>query len=596
MRALAALRRAARIDHSPPELHEELGLLCLELGVAADAREPILTAGRGYQDRRDFAAARGVYERALRAVPTEIAYAEALVLLAEAVGDVPERARARARAALCRASIGDLRGSMSDVASAIVSDPGGENSLAAIEDGIPALAELWQGAIPDKLPGLGQPNEVAAWAVLRARMVQATRGDVQEVTREIASAARRGTISGLSALWAGAFLLRAGDDESADRALRIAVRDLGARDRFLQPLADALAALVGRDPSRQWAVECLERLTDTGRRLGGSKSSRESTGEQAVSAEGAPPLPDEIRARIFEAEALVQHGLVDTAARVLQAVPVAHRAHPLVARVMQAAGLGDAIAKVESRPTLTRRPVSPADPPPEIAATATPEATATVPPVVSMSAPAPLSPTESTPSAVGSWTRPNAVPAGVAKKPAAAPRKPPPPADDGLDIVLEEMTGEVTGEVPAPVAASPPQRAERSDLSQIGERIGLLVPDSDPETSYQMAIGLVEMGLADQARPLLKHAMTDPTRLADAALLLVRVEVEAGDDSAALAVGAEGFKAAAGQSPALRAELAAAIAPIAQRLGRKDVAKRLADEVRRLAPAHRSLPELERLR
>ncbi|NJN63927.1 MAG: hypothetical protein HC882_02980, partial [Acidobacteria bacterium] len=176
--------------------------MCLELGVAADAREPILTAGRGYQDRRDFAAARGVYERALRAVPTEIAYAEALVLLAEAVGDVQERARARARAALCRASIGDLRGSMSDVASAIVSDPGGENSLAAIEDGIAALAELWQGAIPDKLPGLGQPNEVAAWAVLRARMLQATRGDVQEVTREIASAARRGTISGLSALWA----------------------------------------------------------------------------------------------------------------------------------------------------------------------------------------------------------------------------------------------------------------------------------------------------------------------------------------------------------------------------------------------------------
>lgn len=569
-RAIAALRRAVRIDNPPAELIEELAILCLESGLAADAREPVLAAGRAYEERRDFAAARTLYETALRMAPAETVFGEALARLAETIGDATERARARARLAMTRAAAGDADRVIREVAACLLADPTTEISLPALEAGIFELAALGPEVFPAELPELVEVRDRATWAVFRTRLLAAARVSPAEPLAAVARAARTGELVGVAALWAATLLLRQGDDEGADRAARTAVRDLGARDRFLQPLADLLNALVGRDPGRQWAVDCLERLTDTGRRL--SNAGRRV--DIAVSDnrdDDSPPLPDAIRARIFEAEALVQHGLTDTATRVLQGIPVAHREHPLVVRVMEQAGmsvsLGARAVPVDNVLALPPEPVA---------------------------EPNPREPR-------GTWTRPNVIEKSGAKAPeapAAAPAEPrkAAPGDrreaEDLDFVLEDMTGEVSGEAESPVDEL---IAEPADLALLGEKIGLLVPDSDPETSYQMAIGFVEMGLADQARPLLEHVLRDPTRAIDATLLLMRLEVEAGDDRAAFAIGATQLRSDVGRAPTTRAELAATLAPIAKRLGRPDVALQLVHEVERLAPAHRELSALRKL-
>jgi Tfp pilus assembly protein PilF len=113
--------------------------------------------------------------------------------------------------------------------------------------------------------------------------------------------------------------------------------------------------------------------------------------------------------------------------------------------------------------------------------------------------------------------------------------------------------------------------------------------EEDAETEYQMAIGLLEMGLADQAAPLLENLLTSRDRAADAALALARLHEELGDPEAAERATRDGLAVTGDDRPSQRAQLLSAYAVLCEARGGVEEAAAARDELDLLLAAHPDL-------
>ena len=113
--------------------------------------------------------------------------------------------------------------------------------------------------------------------------------------------------------------------------------------------------------------------------------------------------------------------------------------------------------------------------------------------------------------------------------------------------------------------------------------------EEDAETEYQMAIGLLEMGLADQAAPLLENLLTSRDRAADAALALARLHEELGDPEAAERATRAGLEVTGDDRPSQRAQLLSAYAALRDARGAVEEAAAARDELAELLAAHPDL-------
>ncbi len=568
--ALAALRRATRIGEPSPELLEDLGEACLEAGRVADARVPLLEASRLFAERRDLTSARRTLERGAAASPTDPSFLEALVRLTDEIGAEADRASARAALAVTRCRSGDLAGATLAAAEAFGLDPTGDNVFEALSRA-EATFERHPEALPPRPPE-GSGALPGTWATFRACCLVGRPDTSAAVLDELeAVLATENAPTGCAALRAASLFAEADRLEAADRAARIAVRDLGRSRRFGRDLKDLLERLTARDGRRfAWAASAASRL---------SGSMAQQTGAVAVpgagpAAAGTPDLPDEIRARLFEAEALLQHGLADTARRALRAIPARYQDHPDVLRVLGAAG---------GKPTPPHKPASR-----ETASGAEDGVPAIPLEAPAEEAPAPAADAGQGP--VGTTT----MPAPVRVDAPVAPPEPAPEAgggDDDFVIVFDDEAGEgVTAPSMAlgtssggPPRGDPPG-IDGPDLKALEEGIGRAVSDADTETSYQMALGLMEMGLFGQARPILEGLLSSPERAAMAGLLLVRGFREQGATAEALQAGLKALAAGEGVDDAARPELAGELAELALAGGSRGEARVLAELVQRFDP------------
>ncbi len=165
--------------------------------------------------------------------------------------------------------------------------------------------------------------------------------------------------------------------------------------------------------------------------------------------------------------------------------------------------------------------------------------------------------------------------------------RPPPAAVPGAPGTV---TGTVTGAMPG----LGPADSDGLDLGQLQDLLRQRVDPADAETNYQMALGLVEMGLGEQAIPLLESLLGDSARQIDATLLLVRVRDEAGEARRGMKEAAAVLNAAASAPPIMKAELCAAIVDLALKCGRPTEARTHLALLGRFAPTHPALPRLRR--
>ncbi|RMF74201.1 MAG: hypothetical protein D6738_06920 [Acidobacteria bacterium] len=579
--ALAALRRAARVGGPSAELMEELGEACLEAGRMADARGPLLEASRLYAERRDLASARRTLERGASASPTDPTYLEALVALTDQIGAERDRAAARAALSVTRCRAGDLAGAVAAAAEALALDPQGEDVLEVLARAEAAF-ERHPEALPDQPPpGAAVPE--GTWATFRARCLVGRPDTSQAVLDRLESVLDgEHAPAGHAALVAAALLAEADRHDAADRAARIAVRDLGRSRRFAGQLRELLERLTTLDAERfAWAAQAAGRLAGAATHRTGAIPVP-GTGPVAV---GGADLPDEIRARLFEAEALLQHGLADTARRALRAIPARFQEHPDVLRVFGAAGM--------SAEAPAPQPVVVPDAP-----APAPEDAGDQAPPIALDAPGAPSAEPDAPPARPAGTTTIPAPRRQGPEQESSPAAPP-AADAGEDfvIVFDDEAGEGVTAPPAGFedvqqAAGGDAPVDGPDLRALEEGIGRAMSEADAETSYQMALGLVEMGLFGQARPVLESLLAVPERAASAGMLLVRGFREQDAPAEALAAGLRALEAGEGVVDPARGQLAVELAELALAAGRRDEARRLAGLIQRFEPGSPLLARL----
>lgn len=116
------------------------------------------------------------------------------------------------------------------------------------------------------------------------------------------------------------------------------------------------------------------------------------------------------------------------------------------------------------------------------------------------------------------------------------------------EVPEKERAEPAPGQDPDP----PPVHSEREHLDRLGGEVRRAVDPSDAETSYQMAVGLLEMGLEDQALELAEALLDDPQRAVDAALMVVPLRADAGQPASAIAAGERALSAGVGDAEASR--------------------------------------------
>jgi tetratricopeptide (TPR) repeat protein len=554
-RALAAIKRALREGEPDADTLLRAAEFSIAGGLRGEAREPFLRAGSLRETEGDYSGARAIYERAAVIFPRDDEIHEARARVVQLTGDEEEMTGIRLERAVAAAGGGDVARAVSSLAEAVKSSPDSSSSFQTARNLAPRLAPRFS-EVPSELVGVGAPTAFA-WSVVRLILVE-SRGRLAEVEPDIKR------IVGWAA--AGGKL-----SPEARREAAAALTALGATAEA-EVVAPSQAATKRADPVPAKAPVAPKSPAPI---------------DPTVSPEELRDLPEGVRARLFEAEALVKHRLLETASRALRGIPPEWRGHPAVRRVADA--LTSAGGPSEA----------PAPPPaPEHATNATasqgsdalamPEASApseAPPPSGSQSQPSPDEPAESQPppSEPAQPSRP--VPQSPPAAEPPAPAEPEDPNDD-LVLVLEDDDGSTD---PAKTFDPATQPSGGPDLAALSAQIGTMAGEADGETSYQMGMGLLEMGLPEQAIPLLEQASREQRRVHDATLLLVRAHRERHDEPAALRALEGGLERAAGRPP----ELVLALADAVLRLGQVDRATEL---VRELVSRGETVAGLENLK
>ena len=570
-RALAVLRRAIRLGDPEPELLGLLGERTLEQGLVADAREPLLLAARAWEARGDGERAAAAWRRLAEAFPRDVESRRALCRLADAASVPAARARARADLAEVLARTGDPEGAVAAFREALEADRECLTALDALPSLLPSLVE----AAPPPDAALFSADEPPVKAGLSLLRVSLDHHAGRPADREpVEAILERDDLPPRARLWAGRVLLDLGDVAGARRGILAGARALLDRgDEVRDLLIGSLSGLLTRDPGAAEAMELLERLT--------AEPAAEEPGEEAAPEEPATPpvaavetgreggdpapepaagrrdVPDQahLEARLIEARRLLAHGLPDRARAVLDEVAAFAPGHP---------GLAELQAEVEAalRPEPSPTPVAPA-------------------------------------------------PAGEVI--ALGDGSTAPEDDEGFEIVLDDFDEDEDEAAPPPAAAAPVSRPASTtaplptiaapgpedsagegeddtgrspglDIGHLAKEVQAAVSGEDAETTFQMGLGLVQMGLVDEAAELLSPVVASAERGWDAALVLARAFVEAGRPADALSWGLRVLDSELPHPRGVERELLEVLVAASREAGDQGQAEKLA---RRLA----TLPE-----
>jgi tetratricopeptide (TPR) repeat protein len=529
-RAIAALRRAARLGEPEPEALELLADRCLEAGLAADAREPLLEAAALREQAGDVRESTELLEKLIQALPRDLAVREQLLRLTAGHGAPRLHVRALCLAAEGRALAGRAQEALEALVQAL--DHGGEDlpALELLPAMVPAFATLPASAFPARLDEAGNAA-AAAWAVLRAAVLTQL-GDAEAIA-ELSDTLDGGQpFPARARLWAGRVFLSHLMLSHAESAIDAAAAELQDRPELRAEVLDTLAALLARSPGNELAEAWKARYAPPSRAAEQPRSVRTAAPRAEPAAAAAPrdeePPPPELVARLVEARSFLEHRLPEKALETLTSIPAAWRERDDVAALIR-----------DAASATTRR-------------------------------------TES--SATGR-TRPEPTP------PLEEDHK---ADDDGLLLVLDLDGGD------AAPAAAPPRAARATapggpDLGELERALRQVMSEEDAETEYQMAIGLLEMGLTDQAAPLLENLLASRDRAADAALALARLHEQLGDPEAAERATRDGLAVTGDDRPSQRAQLLSAYAELCEARGGVEDAAAARDELALLLAEHPGL-------
>ena len=558
-RALAVLRRAIRLGDPDPGLLALLGERTLEQGLVADAREPLLLAARAWEERGEAARAAEAWRRIAEAFPRDVESRQALVRLADAAGEPGERARARVHLAEVLARTGDPEGAVGAFREALAVDRGSLRALDGLPSLLPPLVEA--APVPDASLFLDDDPAVAAGLALLRISLDRHAGREADPAPALALL-DDDRLPPRVALWAGRVLLDLGELAGARRGILAGARALhGLEEDVRDLLIGSLSGLLTRDPAATGAMELLEELSrETGPVDAGEPSApeppapgpgtgaapagrepeaaapREDASPGTVRAAAAPdrdaPDPSHLAARLIEARRLLAHGIPDRALAVLDEV----------ARTgVEPPGYRELREEVEA----ALRPAAPAE------------------------------------------TRAAAIPLGDGS-PAGE------EDDDGFEIVLDDFDDEASPpssageERDTTTAGGGAGGAEKGggepglDVGHLAREVQAAVSGEDPETTFQMGLGLVQMGLLDEGAELLGPVLASPERGWDTALVLARAFLEAGRPAEGLDLVERILDGQLPREPAVERELLGVLLEAARAVGDQGRVHSLEERLARL--------------
>ncbi len=531
-RAIATLKRALRIRANNSALHLRLGSWIMEHGHPADARQVLVEAAAMDFDAAAADGALETYELIARHLPEDAELHQAFFDVARRTGRPDAEALAAASLSRAFARTGRVDEGRESLVHALAVDADG---LAALSR-LPHLVEVVDATGPDPFleqdadVGVGRPGGAILVAAWHGRHARMDEG-ARLLERVLAS---EGDWSPSALVYAAEVFTELERPIEACALLGRAetagaATDLATRRRMVR----VLHGVLGAEPDHRDAAALLERLTS---------QAAQATGEQARDEVQAP------RPVRVPPPARRDRGGKDSTAnlppRVLQQI--------VEARSLLGHGLGDAASRALERIPSAYRVH------PEIAELLE---------AVEVGSTGPVPPPASAPTAPQS------------RKPVESPPKRPPAAREE-DIVVV-MDGD--DDLPPAAIASPEE-----ELGAVIAAEGV----EDDETRYQMAVGLLQMGLEDQAIQLFEECLDRPERRAEAAIELVRLRAGRGEVQGALDIGL-GALSAPDLTLSLRGELLAEVAALAFHEGRSDLAKSSVDELDAIQPDH---PALEGLR
>lgn len=615
-RSVALLRRAVKLGNPEEGLFALLGERLLAIGLSADAREPLFEAARlaernGANDR-----AAKLYQQVAEIQPKDTASREGLIRLADGSGDPAARSSARISLALAKARRNDAIGAFQLVAQALDADPKGLSALSQLKELMASLGDLPVEQIPEApVPVSASAQE--CWQYVRGALLErlglgvVDPGWFDRLVQNVDRAPIR------LRLWAGKIGLDRPQIEPAIRLILDAAPVAAGNPDLQAELLEGLSTLVSRDPGRQEAVSWLLKLgpTATGRLGAPAPAAAPAPALAEASLPESPPewnLDFGTQAAILEIRAFLSQGLVDQARQRLAAIPAELGSHPEVAalkrQIPATASPRRAQVQVPAPPPV---PVeAPPAPPVSIPVAGEAPGSATAPTVViPVAAPLPSS-------------------AGRPEKPLPPARKPAPAPDEDSDFIVligdEEEMGTPTapapvsfttdaipipgpsGPTPAPTGPAAPPGATPAtttggftrpylgvDLASLEYSIQEVVDPGDAETAYQMALGLAEMELEDQAIPLLQQAMGAPARRVDALSLLTKIRLARGERTQAYAEALAVRRAAPKLPKGLETELLSILTRLAAEIGRLEDARKWWEQLKALDPNHPVVQHLQ---
>lgn len=554
-RAIATLKRAIRIRSKSPRLLFRLGGWTLEQGHPADARQPLLEAAELEYDAEIAAEGRESFEQLARHCANDPAVHEAHVRVVEALDDGEALARAGAGLAVALVRAGRPEQAAEALMRALEADLERMSALERLAHLVEVVDDVDADALLAEMSSRGAAERVATSILVAAWHARHARAEPGANLLRGALADEEGWTA-QSKMHAADVMTELEQNDAAAELVERVVREESPDATMRRRIVRVLHRVLAGAPDHPRAAGLLREVTRGG---GRDEASGVDAGElPAVEApiaaaasfsEPGPaafekppppregPLPAEPMQIVIEARALLEHGLARRAMKVLDRLDPRWSGHPDVRQLM------DRFAE---------------------AGVLHPE-TVAVPP---------------------------------AARTGPVPRA---DADEDLFVLTEDdETGVLLADSPdgreyARTAAQARATAAAETAVGMGEAVTEVLavdPVEDDETRYEVAVGLIQMGLESQAVALLEECLERPQRRAEAAIELVRIHISQGDMERALGV-AEKALDAPDLTMRVRTELLAEVAAVAMHQGRASLARESIDELEALAPDHPSIGGLK---
>lgn len=517
-RAVAVLQRAVRLGEPDLHLLGKLADLLAALGRPADAKEALLQAVELSRASGRTGEVLARIEKLCALLPKDVdlrkAYVEVLA------GPSPESALARLDLSLAHLRNEQIAQALHALQAAVNDDPVNLAALSAPADLVRLLARHGASCL-ESWAEVECEQQLWGWTVLRRVLGLAAR---EEDRSPFDPPAADGPESPLGVIRAVRCLLEAGEGREVGEVLLSVLRTAGDDEECRRVGLEALALYVSRNPDDQEAGMMMQDLSarppseaapstsaspvvadERGGKGGASPSTERETG----------PLPGPVRAASLEAQVLLDHGLFGQALSCLSALPARWKGHPEVLRLESEARM-----RADSASTHAARITAP---------------TAAVD---GRSDAASAEPAEKEDDELVVFMIDDDDVLDSARDLAAGEAAAEEEADtsETTDPLLEIVSPQSAPARPVEsAAAQPDEDLADGHLDRLADELAAAMPEEDRETQYQMAIGLAEMGLAEQALPILEElAQVGGERKSDAVCRMASLYLELGREDEAL--------------------------------------------------------------